>query len=113
MKLLLYIFTIYMIALSLVPCGDGGGGVINFIDYFAGIERTEHSDHEQHSNDCGDDLCSPFCVCSCCSTVFDAPAKLPLRIYPPTPTPEGTPTYFTHLISSSFNHSIWQPPKNS
>ena len=62
MKLVINIFTIYMLALSLVPCGDGGGGIVEIVNHFLVIEHQHISDHEQHSNGCGDDTCSPFCV---------------------------------------------------
>ena len=101
-----------MLALSLVPCGDGGGGLVALSNYFSDVEHAVDTDHD-HSNDCGDDLCSPFCICSCCSTAIDSPAKLPFRIKVPAPLLNSTPSCFHNEISFSFNQSIWQPPRFS
>jgi len=113
MKVLVKIFAIYMIALSLVPCGDGGGGVVEIANHFLGVEHQHISDHEQHSNGCGDDTCTPFCICSCCSSAVDTPTKLPFRIKTPTPSPNITPSCIRNEVSFAFNNSIWQPPKFS
>ena len=102
-----------MLALSLVPCGDGGGGIVEIANHLFGIEHTHISDHDQHSNSCGDDTCSPFCICSCCSTVIDIPIKLPFQIKNPPPTPERTPSFAPDIIHSSFFPTIWQPPRFS
>ena len=113
MKIAIHIFTIYMLALSLIPCGDGGGGILEIANDLFGIEHQHLSDHEQHSNNCGDDLCTPFCICSCCSSALDTPSKLPYRIKTPTPFPNSTPSWFKNEISFSLDQSIWQPPKFS
>jgi len=62
MKLAIKIFAMYLLALSLVPCSDGGGGILEIVNQVFGIEHQHISDHEEHSNGCGDDTCSPFCV---------------------------------------------------
>lgn len=113
MKVAIPIFTIYMLMLSLVPCGDGGAGILEIANHFFDTEHQHLSDHEQHSNDCGDDTCTPFCICNCCSSAIDTPEKLPFWIKIPTPLPSTTPTCLDHEISFSFNQSIWQPPKLS
>ena len=113
MKIATNIFTIYMLALSLVPCGDGGGGIVEIANLLFGEEHQHISGHEQHSNDCGDDLCSPFCICSCCSSVLDAPIKLPFQIKSPPPIPGRTPLFVPNITYSSFPSTIWQPPKFS
>lgn len=102
-----------MLALSLIPCGDGGGGIVELVNHFFGVEHQHVSDHEQHSNDCGDDTCSPFCVCSCCSTVIDVPEKLPFQATLPPPIPSKTPSFTPNINPSAFLTSIWQPPKFS
>ena len=112
MKWTIHIFTIYMFALSLVPCGDGGGGIVVVANHFFGIEYQDVSDHDQHSNTCHDDHCSPFCVCSCCSTALDSPVKLALEISFAVPITEAAPAFACNLLPSSFLSSIWQPPKS-
>jgi len=56
MKIAVRILTIYMFALSLAPCGDGGNGVVEIAKHFFGVEHQHISDHDQHSNGCGDDI---------------------------------------------------------
>jgi len=102
-----------MLTLSLVPCGDGGGGIVEIVNHLFGVEHQHVSDHEQHSNDCGDDSCTPFCICNCCSTALDVPTKLPFLVKQLTPIPVNLPSSYSNLIPSSFHHSIWQPPKFS
>lgn len=102
-----------MLALSLIPCGDGGGGIVEIVNHLTGIEHQHISDHEHHSNGCGDDTCTPFCVCSCCSMALDVPIKLSFQVEYLPPTPIKSPTSFSTFIPSSFHLSIWQPPKLS
>lgn len=106
------ILAVYMLALSLVPCSDGGGGLVTLVNHFSDVEHSIDADHD-HSNDCGDDLCSPFCICSCCSSALDIPIKLPFQLKSLPPKPIEKPSFFSSFIPTSFNHSIWQPPKFS
>jgi len=68
------------------------------------------TDHDQHSNNCGDDNCSPFCICSCCSSGIDYPVKLPLQIKTPPPIVEANPSFVPNNIPFSFNSAVWHPP---
>ena len=101
-----------MLALSLIPCGDGGGGLVALVNHFSDVEHSVEADHD-HSKDCGDDFCSPFCVCSCCSTVIDSPTKFSFQLKTPTPSPNSTPSCLHNEISLLFNPSVWQPPRFS
>ena len=111
MKWTIHIFTVYMFALALVPCGDGGGGIAEMMSHFFEIEHQVFSDHDQHSNTCNDDHCSPFCVCSCCSTAVDSPVRLTIELSSPAPVTETVPSFVPNLLPSSFLTSIWQPPR--
>lgn len=111
MKRATQFFTIYILFLSLIPCSDGGSGIVEIAMHLFGVTHQEYSDHEQHSNTCGDDHCSTFCICSCCSSAVDFPAKLPLLFKSPAPLPGTTPSFFSNIIHSSFTFPVWQPPK--
>lgn len=113
MKIAIHIFTIYMLALSLVPCGDGGGGIVEIANHFFGIEHQDISDHDQHSNDCGDDLCTPFCICSCCSSALDTPAKFALLVITSPTIPRTITSFVPNFFFSNYHYSVWQPPKLS
>ena len=110
MKLAIHIFSIYMIALAFIPCGDTGGGLVQLADYLLETEHLEHSDHTQHSNDCGDDFCSPFCVCTCCASVLDAPTNFPFQIKAILPIPETKPSFVSNLIPAAVYSAVWRPP---
>jgi hypothetical protein len=113
MKITIRIFTFYILALSIVPCSDGGSGIVEIIKHYFDIEHQEFSDHEQHSNSCGDDNCSTFCICSCCSANLDFPSKTVFKIKTPTPFTGLKPSFVLEIIHSSFFAPVWQPPKFS
>ena len=113
MKIVIQLFAFYMLALSLAPCSDGGGGIVEIVNHLFGIEHLDVSHHEHHSNDCGDDFCPPFCICSCCSSALDTPTKIPFRIKELVLLPKSVPVCFRNEVSFSFQQSIWQPPRIS
>lgn len=113
MKLAIHIFTIYIFALAIVPCSDGGGGIVEILNHLSGVEHQHISDHDQHSNDCGDDMCTLFCICSCCSSTVDVPVELPFQLKSLLPKPVNKPSFFLAIIPNSFHDSIWQPPRFS
>lgn len=56
MKLFVYIFSFYILALTVQPCQDG------ITDITISYEQQEDPhDHESHQ-----ETCSPFCSCACC-----------------------------------------------
>jgi hypothetical protein len=70
------------------------------------------SNHDNHSHDKENDLCSPFCSCNCCSaqvlTYFPVTAINFTAIT--TIIKIQLPTYKS-IFSSNFFGSIWQPPQ--
>ena len=110
MKGIIKILTIYLIALSFVPCGDGGGGIVEIINHLFDIEHQHISDHEHHSRNCGDDDCSPFCVCICCSIAINVPEEItkfrPFTLW----CFNERPTNLSNIYSFTFSSSIWHPP---
>lgn len=61
MKILALILSVYVIALTAMPCSDDG--VVD--NKSLNIEVVQQS--QTHSEDI--DLCSPFCFCNCCQTL--------------------------------------------
>jgi len=110
MKISIHIFTVYMLALSLVPCGDSGGGIVEIANHFFGIEHQHVSDHEQHSNGCGDDTCTPFCVCNCCSISVNVPGDIGLCDKHIMLVSQGCLSYYPNFYPSGFLTSVWHPP---
>ena len=89
-----------------MPCAD------KEVNSLAHTTLELKSNHDNHSHDKEKDLCSPFCICSCCgsqvvsyfqSNIIDFPIPF-----------EGIktqlPTY-TSVFASNFFGSIWQPPQ--
>ena len=71
MKVFACLFTLYLFALSCMPCSDGehahereanitSAGAVSFSSDEHGCPRHRHCN----------DLCSPFCSCHCCSVIF-------------------------------------------
>jgi hypothetical protein len=113
MKITIRIFAIYILALSLLPCSDGGRGIVETVMQFVDGEQHDLSVYEQHSNSCDNDSCSTFCICSCCSAALDFPVKTVFKIKTPAPFPSLKPSFVPEIIHSSFSTAVWQPPKFS
>lgn len=62
MKWLNILICLYMIILAIMPCQDRDD---------AGVIVNTVSVQQSHENDekAGKEICTPFCTCSCCSTV--------------------------------------------
>jgi hypothetical protein len=106
MKIANFILSVYLIALSCLPCADMEvNSLVHSVAEFA-------SNHTEHSHDKENDLCPPFCICNCCGAqflsyqptiIFDFPVVVTLIKIP-------LPTYKSKF-SSNFFGSIWQPPQ--
>lgn len=106
MKFLNIILSIYLVALSCLPCADME---VNS----AGHSLVAHqSETGSHSHDKENDLCSPFCSCNCCGSQivsyfnittlnFNVVSKNIKTQLPP----------YTSQFASNFYGSIWQPPQ--
>ena len=113
MKLSIKIFAFYLMILSIVPCGDGGGGILEIVNHLFNLEHNHVSSHEKHSKDCGDDTCTVFCVCTCCSSIIELPSEFPLNLSIPDTEITKTKSFHPKFYESLFLTSIWQPPKFS
>ena len=106
MKFLNYILSIYLVALSCLPCAD--------LEESSAAHRAIEmaSNHEHHSHDKENDLCSPFCSCNCCGSQIVSYFKMVsynLAVVSKTITTQ-LPTY-TSKFTSNFFGIIWQPPQ--
>jgi hypothetical protein len=103
MKIWALFMALYIGILASVPCTDGA---INH-------ENTEeHHDHSS-SEDTHQDLCSPFCACSCCGVTFilNMIAHTDNLLLLSSTTFKGVEIAFTSKFLSTTLGSIWQPPK--
>lgn len=106
MKLLVFIFSFYLLALALMPCSDKDD--CKYVKtYKSALAATDHSSHD---NDV--EKCSPFCMCACCGLSFNSscfPTDLGLNFS----TVVLKADFYTTSFVSEFSFSIWQPPKIS
>ncbi len=73
MRLVVFIYSLYLLGLNFVPCGDNLQSKDNFsnsnlieqtaTEFLSHKESQEHNESEHHHEL---DLCSPFCQCHCC-----------------------------------------------
>lgn len=105
MKWIAIVMSIYLMALSNMPCAD--------MEVNSAMHKTaQFSSEENHSHDKDNDLCSPFCACNCCgaqvlsyqmSANFEFPSAY-AKISIPLPS-------YNSVFTSNFYGSIWQPPQ--
>lgn len=70
------------------------------------------ANHEDHSHDKANDLCSPFCVCNCCGTqVLSFFSEISLEFNRVTTIIELQLPKYKSILTSNFYGSIWQPPQ--
>lgn len=97
---------LYLLFLLMQPCQDvfaaDGGNEVGHNTAHAPMPADEENS----------DACSPFCICSCCSTGL---AYYPLiGIEPPArklPVIEKPAIGHNDPFIGSYQNSIWQPPK--
>jgi hypothetical protein len=107
MRFFTFILACYMLVLSIVPCCDAHthNSSNNVLQ-----ELTQQYPHE----DSCEDICSPFCICSCCSVTVVVPKVNMFSIEKIFMNPtEKKITYTNMPFSFMFLHNIWQPPKIS
>lgn len=105
MKWIAILLSVYLMALSNMPCAD--------MEVNSAMHKTaQFSSEDNHSHDKDNDLCSPFCACNCCGAqilsyqtpiAFEFPQVYHLILSP-------LPSY-NSIIASNFYGSIWQPPQ--
>jgi len=102
MKIVVYILSIYILVLNLVPCEDS---FIGNNEFKSEISQNSDADH----NHSGSDICSPFCQCHCCQIHATYLKKVDFIICSTVITTE----VFFHFdgTEKDFKNSILQPPR--
>lgn len=108
MKILSIILSIYITAISFLPCGD----VDDCKDEFSkekAFSELEHTDHQEDT-----ETCSPFCICACCgaNVIFNF-------TFPSYISKKQSNLFFQKIkikysdvsFMYSFSRNIWQPPR--
>lgn len=104
-RIAVFLYALFILALSLVPCGDRA---ISYETFQNSIELSSKTTHSQPSPDI--DFCTPFCTCVCCAT--------PTVVYPiffiVKPDVLLIKTGLSHFVKDlipNFIPFIWQPPR--
>lgn len=106
MKLVHYILALYTVLLSCIPCQDvviAASDNANTVNIISGAEDTNN-----HSSV---DLCSPFCICACCSAITLQHTIATLLETPFFSFPDEKTFDYSHRTGSGDLTSIWQPPR--
>ena len=98
-KLLSYIFAVYLILLSAIPCCT--------FDNCDGDKSTEALTKEKEEKDNGN--CSPFFSCEGCATASISTALWELDFFSP-PLISVFPNHLQQQLSKA-EYDFWQPPK--
>jgi hypothetical protein len=109
MKYFCYLFSLYFLALSLLPCTDIHDVNLSASGELASISAVDYSDcpHEKR------DICSPFCSCGHGVTLIVQPIfQFTLKSPPVIASPIDTEKFY-YPPSYSFQHlqKIFQPPQ--
>lgn len=104
MRLFASFVTIYMILLSVVPCGDERDCKINPIQTIT-ISASSHNSENTHT----EEACTPFCSCSCCS--ISMMKSLPFFPVTINETFSSIDIIYSNSKLPETAFSIWQPPK--
>lgn len=108
MILFIRVFCVYLLALACLPCSDGEHGhEIQTVDRGWSLSTDGHSNQEHE--DC-EDLCSPFCICSCCSTHSFSVKLVPMGIKFTTMGPKQGLIYYQGTVSTDFLKALLRPP---
>ncbi|WP_291086628.1 DUF6660 family protein [Flavobacterium sp. BFFFF1] len=105
-KTLSLILSCLFAVLSCIPCADGGDDA-GCSDSKATTEKgSADNDHK------GSDLCSPFCICSCCAAhAINFSTALTFEPVMISELISRQEIIYKSPLASSFTGSIWQPPQ--
>ena len=102
MKIIISIFSIYFLALNIMPCNDGKIKMHDDMEQTVNIDDHDGHDHE--------DECSPFCQCNCCSVHVISFVFEPLELSI-SPKINSHISFYISPIYDGFDGSILQPPQ--
>lgn len=105
MKIITTILIPYIFLLGIMPCSDV---IVNDDHSDETIELISSGHHDHNHSDCTD-LCSPFCMCQCCSTPSTLSNNftnfLVIEFY------DSSQFFYKEHQSFGFVDEIFQPPK--
>ncbi|MBP9664013.1 MAG: hypothetical protein KBD94_05285 [Pyrinomonadaceae bacterium] len=108
MRIASLFFIVYTFILVTQPCQD----IASLLSACDGEgTRIAHVEGEPDTRSDAD-LCSPFCICSCCSLpVSEARLAMTVTVRTTLAPVAAQATDYENAATYSFQNSIWQPPK--
>lgn len=103
-KVISIALSVYIAILACFPCSDGDVCVDDVKIGAVSINTADHAHDESEV-----DLCSPFCICTCCHAAVQQPQYLSFTFEAPKHNVVST-SIKPHAVPSVV-HSIWQPPR--
>jgi len=104
MKLFTSFIALYMVLLSIAPCGDKLDRKVVY-NQLSSIPITDHNSEESHPIE----ACTPFCSCNCCSiSMLKSSNIFPTKI---NEEHRDINIDYSNARLPLTAHSIWQPPK--
>lgn len=102
MKLFWFTLSFYLVTLSVFPCND----IMNDNQKSITINLEDHGHQEL-------DLCSPFCICSCCGINTYQFKLINYNITEQTVFIQQIKqnNFYVFIYSKDVTSSIWQPPQ--
>ena len=102
MKFLATILALFILSLSALPCDD----VSYNNQQSESVSEIVNLDNHSHS-----DMCSPFCMCSCCSVSITGPLKhIEYVMYAEIPS-KVVATFYSTSFSNNYYSKIYLPPQ--
>ena len=103
MKVIALILSIFLFALSIIPCSDGET---------CEAEQKEISDSQEHDHSKDStDHCSPFCICACCSVSVPLEEEIAGTNYLHPGFEEGNASY-SFIYAFTYLQAVWRPPSH-
>lgn len=91
--------------MTVFPCSDDSTCID---DARAGVTSIDQNDHQHSSSE--EDLCTPFCICSCCAAHIQIKNSTVLNSTDLFHNAR-LPSHYTEKPFLTNVGSIWQPPK--
>jgi len=94
----------YVLALAVVPCNETG------VCQEEGTIHTEMSAETDTHEEENPDSCTPFCICTCCSTHLKISTASALVAKDRTHNSQFI-SFYVERPSLTYRFGIWQPPR--
>ncbi|WP_091156307.1 DUF6660 family protein [Mucilaginibacter pineti] len=104
MKYLAFLFSLYFTLLAILPCQDREDNMASVVH--ATIQTT-HSGNDH----AGQEVCPPFCTCTCCSTARNLVSKPVSGLFFKVVDRQYPDSKIPAVQEQSM--AIWQPPQSA